>query len=81
MAPTTLRRDGRPEAQFPGVPARDLTERDINRMSDETLADVLGSTLYQKTKPAERSAKSEEAPKAADKPAEKAESKPAERKP
>lgn len=75
------RRDGRPEAQFPGVPARDLTERDIARLSDEQLADVMGSSLYQKTRPAaERSARSDQASKPVEKAAEKPAEKPVERK-
>lgn len=43
--------DGRPKRFFHGIPARDLTGRDIDRLDDDQYAAVVESDLYEKADP------------------------------
>lgn len=44
--------DGRPLRFFHGIPARDLTPRDIDRLDDDQYATVEASDLYEQKAPA-----------------------------
>lgn len=47
-------KNGKPIDYLESIPARDLSERDIRRLSDEQYEMVMQSSLYQKTEPASR---------------------------
>ena len=38
-------------AYFPGVPRQDLTQADLDRLTDSQRADVEAGTIYQRSKP------------------------------
>lgn len=40
--------EGNPARWMPGIPARDLTERDMRRLSDEQVAEALACGFYEK---------------------------------
>lgn len=46
-----VQQNKRPARYIEGVPARDLSERDIDRLSDELYEAAVKSDLYQKSKP------------------------------
>lgn len=54
---------GEPLQFFTGIPARDLTDHDIDQLSDDDYATVVASDLYEKTEPpkADRAGKSDAA--------------------
>lgn len=62
---------GKPDRYFPGIPARDLDEADIARLSNAEYADAIGGDkpLYAEVKKAEEK-QPEPKPKAEDKKAE-----------
>lgn len=49
----TRDRQGRPTEFFDGIPARDLTERDFDRLDDERQTIVRASRLYEQIDPPE----------------------------
>lgn len=51
--------DGRPLRFFTGIPARDLAQRDIDRLDDDQYAAVEGSDLYEKATAPKAEAKRE----------------------
>lgn len=51
--------DGRPLRFFHGIPARDLTQRDIDQLDDDQYATVDASDLYEKTDPPKAETKRE----------------------
>jgi hypothetical protein len=55
---------GKPQRYFTGIPARDLTDRDIDRLDDDQYATVVASDLYEKTEPpkADSKGKGDDAP-------------------
>lgn len=55
VGPMTL--DGNPAQWMPGIPARDLKERDLKRMSDELVAEALASGFYKEPGAAKTAAK------------------------
>jgi hypothetical protein len=57
--------DGRPLRFFTGIPARDLTERDIDRLDDDQYATVVASDLYERVDPPKRDQKHNGTPDAA----------------
>lgn len=65
--PTKLMYTGDGKTYFPGVPARDLDEADLARLSDERVKEIAASALYVEPK-AERAMMSDAQP-VADKPA------------
>lgn len=48
---------GEPLQFFTGIPARDLTERDIDRLTPEQYETVKASDLYEQTEPPKRDTK------------------------
>jgi hypothetical protein len=50
---------GKPLRYFTGIPARDLTDRDIDRLDDDQYATVVASDLYEKTDPPKSESKAD----------------------